>query len=109
MRGVTKLAGLDADAGSSMQLDFQNEWLVATRDDDVVATVMSADHVYGYELPALNGASAALMLSDIPYYHPIAAVRVGLVDIVVSSTGARVLYATPGAPGFFERQELLKH
>lgn len=33
----------------------------------------------------------------------------GRVDLVVSSTGARVLYATPGAPGFFERQKLLRH
>ena len=39
LRGSTTLAGLDADHGSQVELDFQNEWLIATRDGEVMATV----------------------------------------------------------------------
>ena len=49
-------------------------------DTHVVATVMSADHVNQYDVIALNGASAALTISPIPFMGPIGAVRVGLID-----------------------------
>jgi polyribonucleotide nucleotidyltransferase len=44
----------------------------------VVVTVMSADQVNPYEAPALNGASAALTISPIPFQGPIGAVTLGL-------------------------------
>ncbi|RPI26095.1 MAG: polyribonucleotide nucleotidyltransferase [Actinobacteria bacterium] len=49
-------------------------------DTHVVATVLSADLVNEYEVPALNAASAALTLSDIPFDGPIGAVRLALLD-----------------------------
>lgn len=38
-RGQARLEGLDADAGSTLTLRFQNEHLIAVRDNEVVATV----------------------------------------------------------------------
>ena len=49
-------------------------------DTHVVATVLSADLVNAYDIPALNGASAALTLSSLPFDGPIGAVRLGLID-----------------------------
>ncbi len=46
----------------------------------LIATVFSADQEYDPDILALNGASAALMLSSIPFAGPIAAARVGYVD-----------------------------
>jgi polyribonucleotide nucleotidyltransferase len=46
----------------------------------VVATVISADEEYDADVLAICAASTALALSDMPYYEPVAAVRVGLVD-----------------------------
>ncbi len=46
----------------------------------VVATVLSFDGVNDPDMPALFGASLALMISDIPFDGPIAGVRVGRVD-----------------------------
>jgi polyribonucleotide nucleotidyltransferase len=46
----------------------------------VVATVLSFDGVNDSDIPALFGASLALMISDIPFNGPIAGVRVGRVD-----------------------------
>ena len=46
----------------------------------VVATVMSADLVHPYDVPALNAASAALTLSPIPFLGPIGAVHLALRD-----------------------------
>src|SRR5207244_11133402 len=41
---------------------------------------MSIDHGHPYDIPAMNGASAAVMLSDIPFPAPVGAVRIGKVD-----------------------------
>jgi polyribonucleotide nucleotidyltransferase len=41
----------------------------------VVGTVIAADQVNPYDVPAINGASAALMLSGLPFEGPIGAVR----------------------------------
>jgi polyribonucleotide nucleotidyltransferase len=49
-------------------------------DTHVVATVLSADLINEYEVPALNAASAALTISDIPFEGPLAAVRLALID-----------------------------
>ena len=46
----------------------------------VVATVLSADLINLYDVPALNAASAALTLSPLPFLGPIGAVRLGLRD-----------------------------
>ncbi len=46
----------------------------------VVATVLSFDGVNDPDMPALFGASVALMISDIPFDGPVAGVRVGRVD-----------------------------
>lgn len=46
----------------------------------IISMVLSADGENDPDILAINGASTALMLSDIPFYTPIAAVRVGLVD-----------------------------
>ncbi len=41
---------------------------------------MSVDHVNPYDMLAMNGASAALMISHIPFPTPVGAVRIGKVD-----------------------------
>src|SRR5262252_8038796 len=46
----------------------------------VIAFVLSADTANDPDVAAINGASAALAVSDIPFHGPIGAVRVGLVD-----------------------------
>jgi len=46
----------------------------------VVAMVVSADEDNNPDIVALNGASAALAISDVPFNGPIAASRVGLID-----------------------------
>ena len=47
-------------------------------DTHVVATIMQVDGDNAYDVPALNGASAALTISDIPFEGPLGAVRMGL-------------------------------
>jgi polyribonucleotide nucleotidyltransferase len=46
----------------------------------VIATVLSTDKVNEPDILALNGASAALTISDIPFDGPVASVRVGRVN-----------------------------
>jgi polyribonucleotide nucleotidyltransferase len=46
----------------------------------VIAFVLSADTQNDPDVVAINGASAALALSDIPFSGPVGAVRVGMVD-----------------------------
>jgi polyribonucleotide nucleotidyltransferase len=43
----------------------------------IVATVVSADNIHMPDILALNAASFALMISDIPFYIPVGACRVG--------------------------------
>jgi polyribonucleotide nucleotidyltransferase len=54
----------------------------------VIATVVSVDTENDPDIMALTGASCALSISDVPFYGPIAAVRVGMVDgqIVINPT-----------------------
>ncbi|MGB4373214.1 MAG: polyribonucleotide nucleotidyltransferase [Halanaerobiales bacterium] len=49
-------------------------------DVQIICTVLSVDSDCEPDVLAMNGASAALMLSDIPFAGPVAAVKVGLVD-----------------------------
>jgi len=46
----------------------------------VIATVISADEHNNPDIIAINGVSAALSISDVPFAEPIAASRVGLID-----------------------------
>jgi polyribonucleotide nucleotidyltransferase len=45
-----------------------------------IATVLSADLITAHDILAINGVSAALMISPMPFMGPIGAVRIGLVD-----------------------------
>ena len=49
-------------------------------DIHIVCTVLSIDPEVDADVVALTGAGAALALSDIPFEHPVAGVRVGLID-----------------------------
>src|SRR3989338_1122650 len=84
-------------------------------DVQVVATVLSVDGENDPDMLAVNAASMALAISDIPYDGPVAAVRVGKVDgkyvvnptnelrdkstmdLIVSGTGEHVLMVEAGA------------
>jgi polyribonucleotide nucleotidyltransferase len=50
------------------------------RETQLVTITLSVDHVHPYDILAMNGASAALMISDIPFPTPVGAVRIGKVD-----------------------------
>jgi polyribonucleotide nucleotidyltransferase len=43
-----------------------------------IATVLSADMVTGHDLLCINGVSAALMISPMPFLGPVGAVRIGM-------------------------------
>jgi polyribonucleotide nucleotidyltransferase len=47
------------------------------RETQLVSIPMSIDHVHPYDILAMNGASAALMVSDIPFPAPVGSVRIG--------------------------------
>ena len=84
-------------------------------DVQVVATVLSVDQENDPDICALIGASAALTLSDIPFFGPISAMHVGyinvalvvnpplaqmensLLDIIVASTGKDIVMVEAGA------------
>ena len=51
-----------------------------TRETQIIALLLSADPENDSDVLALTGASAALSISPIPIAHPVAAVRVGLLD-----------------------------
>jgi polyribonucleotide nucleotidyltransferase len=57
-------------------------------DTQIVALLLSADGVNDSDILGINGASAALCVSDIPFAGPVAGVRVGLVggEFVVNPT-----------------------
>src|SRR5258707_8837814 len=56
---------------------FPKGWHYETQ---IVAIPLSIDHVNPYDILAMNGASAALMLSPVPLPTPVGAVRIGKVD-----------------------------
>jgi polyribonucleotide nucleotidyltransferase len=84
-------------------------------DVQVVATVLSVDQENDPDICALIGASAALTLSDIPFFGPISAVHVGyinnalvvnpplaqiensLLDVIVASTSNDIVMVEAGA------------
>src|SRR5687767_13525781 len=46
----------------------------------VICTILSADLITAHDILCINGASAALMLSPLPFFGPVGAVRVGQID-----------------------------
>src|SRR5918996_2599059 len=50
------------------------------RETQLVGMPLSIDHDNPYDILAMNGASAALMVSDIPFPEPVGAVRIGKVE-----------------------------
>ena len=46
----------------------------------VICTVLSADLVTPHDILCINGASAALMISPLPFFGPVGAVRIGRID-----------------------------
>uniref|UniRef100_A0A8C2CLS8 polyribonucleotide nucleotidyltransferase n=1 Tax=Cyprinus carpio TaxID=7962 RepID=A0A8C2CLS8_CYPCA len=74
-------------------------------DTQVLCNILAADGVNDPDVLAINGASAALALSDIPWNGPIGAVRVGLVDgeFLINPTrsemsGSKLNLVIAGAP-----------
>src|SRR6266581_2343609 len=64
----------------------------------VICTVLSADLITPHDILCINGASAALMLSPMPFLGPVGAVRVAIID------GERVV--NPTLPEVEEHREL---
>src|SRR5688572_8292346 len=91
---------------------FPKGWSYETQ---IVATPMCIDHVNPYDVLAMNGASAALAVSDIPFPAQVGAVRIGKLegrfvvnpsepelpeselDLIVAGTDDAVLMVEAGA------------
>ncbi|HEX8647865.1 MAG TPA: polyribonucleotide nucleotidyltransferase [Thermoleophilaceae bacterium] len=86
------------------------------RETQLVSIPMSVDHVHPYDILAMNGASTALIISEIPFDTPVGAVRIGLdedggfivnpdeewipesdLDLVVAGTDEAILMVEAGA------------
>jgi len=95
------------------------------RETQLVSIPMSIDHVVPYDILAMNGASAALMVSDIPLPFPVGAVRIGQdeegsfvvnpdeewmlespLDLVVSGSEEAILMVEAGANEISEAEIL---
>jgi polyribonucleotide nucleotidyltransferase len=101
---------------------FPKGW---TRETQLVSIPMSVDHEHPYDILAMNGASAALMVSDIPFPAPVGAVRIGQdaegnflvnpdeewllespLDLVVAGTEEAILMVEAGANEITEAEIL---
>src|SRR5256714_15089488 len=95
------------------------------RETQLVALPMSVDHVNPYDILAMNGASAALMVSDIPFPMPVGSVRIGqdeegnfvvnpeeeslaenTLDLIVAGTEEAILMVEAGAKEVSEAEIL---
>src|SRR5918999_21598 len=95
------------------------------RETQLVAIPMSVDHIHPYDILAMNGASAAIQISDIPVEVPVGAVRVGMddeggfvvnpeeeslldspLDLVVAGTEEAILMVEAGADEISEAEIL---
>src|SRR3990170_1112435 len=95
------------------------------RETQLVSIPMSVDHVHPYDILAMNGASAALMVSDIPFPTPVGSVRIGQdeegnfvvnpeeewlaqspLDLVVAGTDDAILMVEAGATEIAEAEVL---
>src|SRR5919202_596931 len=65
-------------------------------DIQVIVTVLSTDQVNDPAICSINAASAAVHISDIPFYGPVAAVKVGCIEdeFVVNPTLPEMAYST---------------
>src|SRR4051812_5450117 len=61
------------------------------QETQVIALVLSADGENDPDIFAINAASTALVISEIPFHNPIGAVRVGYIDgqIVINPTNSQ--------------------
>src|SRR5512134_2813979 len=101
---------------------FPKGW---TRETQLVSIPMSIDHRHPYDVLAMNGASAALTISDIPFPAPVGAVRIGQdaegtflvnpdeewllespLDLVVAGTEDAILMVEAGANEITEAEIL---
>ncbi len=94
------------------------------RETQLVSQPMSVDHVHPYDILAMNGASAALAVSEIPVAKHVGAVRIGKLDgdfvvnpeeerleeldldLIVSGTDEAILMVEAGANGVTEAEIL---
>src|ERR671919_2586913 len=94
------------------------------RETQLVSQPMSVDHVHPYDILAMNGASAALAISEIPVAAHVGAVRIGKLhgdfvvnpeeetleeldlDLIVSGTEEAILMVEAGAEGVTEAEIL---
>jgi polyribonucleotide nucleotidyltransferase len=94
------------------------------KETQLVCTPMSVDHVNPYDILAMNGASAALAISEIPVAKHVGSVRVGKLDgefvvnpeeekheeleldLIVAGTDEAILMVEAGSEGVSE-QEIL--
>ena len=95
------------------------------RETQLVAIPLSIDHINPYDILAMNGASAALMVSDIPFPEPVGAVRIGedpesgfvvnpdeekipegSLDLIVAGTEEAILMVEAGASEVSEAEIL---
>ncbi len=69
---------------------FPKNW---RRETQLVAITLSIDPENPYDILAMNGASAALQLSEVPVHEPVGAVRIGKVDgnFVVNPSEEQIL------------------
>src|SRR5438876_6294960 len=72
---------------------FPKGWHFETQ---LVSIPVSVDHVHPYDILAMNGASAALMISEVPLPTPVGAVRIGKIegDFVVNPPEESLLEET---------------
>jgi polyribonucleotide nucleotidyltransferase len=100
---------------------FPKGWHFETQ---IVATPMSVDHEHPYDILAMNGASAALAISQIPVAADVGAVRIGKLDgdfvvnpdeeslddldldLIVAGTDEAILMVEAGASGVTEAEIL---
>ncbi|MFN2612377.1 MAG: polyribonucleotide nucleotidyltransferase [Solirubrobacterales bacterium] len=94
------------------------------RETQLVSQIMSVDHVNPYDILAMNGASAALAVSEIPVAKHVGAVRIGKLegdfvvnpdeerqeelelDLIVAGTDEAILMVEAGAQGVSEEEIL---
>src|SRR4051794_20668870 len=95
------------------------------RETQLVAIPISVDHINPYDILAMNGASAAIQISDIPVQQPVGAVRVGQdeegnfvvnppeetllnprLDLVVAGTQEAILMVEAGGGGGVGQESL---
>src|SRR5215210_2180096 len=101
---------------------FPKGW---SRETQLVSIPMSVDHEHPYDVLAMNGASAALAVSDIPFPTAVGAVRIGMdgegnflvnpdeewllespLDLVVAGTEEAILMVEAGADEVAEAEIL---